>query len=154
MKVGRPANLALITLAAVMLSVVVGACGDGSEPEDRRFDLRIEAGVLNLEGPMKVKQGDEVTLNVDADEDGSFHLHGYDIEIDVGAGGTSVMQFTANATGDFPITFHPGVVASDEEEEGHDEHDDEEEEDDDEEEEHHDEGGEEIIIGSLEVGPR
>ena len=146
MKVRRPAKLVLITLVAVMLPVVAGACGDGSEPEDRMFDLRIEAGVLNLEGPMKVKQGDEVTLNVAADGDGSFHLHGYDIEIDVGAGGTSVMQFTANATGDFPITFHPDGVAS-EEEEDHDEHDEEKEED-------HDEEEEEITFGSLEVGPR
>ena len=136
MNVRRLARLALVTLAAVMLPVVVAACGDGSEPEDREFDLRIESGVLDLEGRMKVKQGDEVTLNVDADEDGSFHLHGYDIEIDVGPGGTSVMQLTANATGDFPITFHPGAVTGEEEEEDHDEE------------------GEEITVGSLEVGPR
>ena len=135
----RVAFLALATLAAAFL---LSACGGGSEPEHREFDLRIEQRKLNLQpAVIEVIQGDTVTLIIDADEHGTFHLHGYDIEIDLGPEQTATMEFAAHATGKFSITFHPGEQKrADDQKDSGDGHDDEE--------------GEEITIASLEVQPR
>ena len=95
-----------------------------------------------------------MTMSIDADEHGTLHLHGYDIEIDLGPDETSTMEFTADATGRFNITFHPGEEEHEDGSEspgaeqeseaggnssGH---------------ERDDEEGEEIPIGALEVQPR
>ena len=136
---------ALLGLVFLITAVTLYACGGGSEPEDRDFDLAIADRALNLDPPivpsvmpavMKVKQGDSVTLRIGSDEHGSLHLHGYDIEREVGPDKTATMVFTADATGNFTITFHPGD-GDEHAEEG----------------EEHDED-EEITIGSLEVHPR
>ena len=128
----------LVAFAIMAAALALSACGGDSEPQDREFDLRIEDGKLDLD-PVVIKadQGDNVTLMIDADEHGTFHLHGYDIEIEVGPDSTSVMHLTADATGNFPITFHAEL------EEGHEG----------EEREEHDEE-EESTIGSVEVHSR
>ena len=100
------AALALLALAAAVITL---ACGAEAQPQDRRFDLEINEGKLNLDPPViKVDQGDGVTLSVVADEQGTFHLHGYDIEMDLDPGEAGTMQLTADATGKFNITFHDG----------------------------------------------
>ena len=120
-------------------ALTLSGCGGDSEPQDREFDLRVEDGKLDLDpAVIKVDQGDSVTLRMDADEHGTFHLHGYDIEIEVGPDSTAVMDVTANATGNFPITFHANQEEGHEGEEEGEEHDEE----------------EEPTIGSLEVHPR
>ncbi len=124
-------KLAVLLLLLIFVTIAISACGSSSEPEDRQFDLEITEGTLNLESDaMEVKQGDTVTLSFGSDEHGSVHLHGYDIEKDVGPDETATMEFIADATGRFNITFHAG---------GEDEHEEEEE---------------EVSLGSLEVRPR
>ena len=105
-------NIRALGLLLIASAMVFAACGGGSEPEDVQFDLAIEGSEIEL-GPsvMKVKQGDDVTINIDSDKMGSFHLHGYDIETDVGPSNTATMSFTANATGSFPITFTARATA-------------------------------------------
>jgi len=135
MKASTFSRAVLLGVATLGAALILSACGAGAEPEDREFDLRIEERRLNLQpAVIKVNQGDGVTLNVDADEHGIFHLHGYDIEIDLSPEQTASMAFTANATGKFSITFHPGEEVQGEGGE-------------------HDEEGEEIPIASLEVQP-
>ena len=132
-----PAGLILLALVASLAALA--ACGGDSEPETRTFDLEISDAGLNLDRmDMDVKQGDTVTLRIDTDEHGTFHLHGYDIEREVGPDDTATMEFLANATGKFDITFHPGGESEEHEEEEHDEG--------------HE--GEEKLIGSLRVEPR
>ncbi len=98
--------MGLLLIASVL---VFAACSDDSGPKDVQFDLAIQDGAINLDPPvMKVSQGDNVTFNIDSDEMGSFHLHGYDFETDVGPSETAALAFTANATGKFPFTFHGG----------------------------------------------
>lgn len=41
-------------------------------------------------------------------EHGAFHLHGYDIEVEVGPGDATTMELVSDASGQFNITFHPG----------------------------------------------
>ena len=124
---------ALLTAVAVLVTVLAAACGDG-KPEELEIDVRVEGGDMSP-GTIKVKQGDMVTLKIQAEEAGEFHLHTYDIEKDIEPGETADFFFVADATGRFRITFHPLV-----EDEGEGEQEDEEE--------------EEIDIGFLEVGPR
>jgi hypothetical protein len=99
----------------VFMGLGLWACGGSGESEAREFSLRIEDRKLSDElAIIKVKQNDNVTLRIDSDENGVFHLHGYDEEVSVGPDGTSTIALAASATGNFKITFHPGV-----EEDGH-----------------------------------
>ena len=128
------ARLALLALVSVF-TVALSACGDGPEPRFRDFDLEIRDQKLTLDpAVIKVNQGDTVTLRIGTDEHGRFHLHGYDIEVDLDPNETARMEFTANATGKFKITFHAGDEGE------HNESSREEE--------------EEKVIASLEVRPR
>ncbi len=55
---------------------------------------------------IRVTQGDNVTLNLETDRPGSFHVHGYDLEKEAVVGEVTEFQFVADATGRFRITFH------------------------------------------------
>ena len=55
---------------------------------------------------IQVKQGDNVTLNLETDRPGSFHIHGYDLEQVAAVGKVTQFQFVADATGRFRINFH------------------------------------------------
>ena len=61
---------------------------------------------------IRVKQGDQVTLNLDSNRPGSFHIHGYDLQQEVVLGEVTPFRFVANATGRFRINFH-GVAEPD-----------------------------------------
>lgn len=101
---------ALWALSALVIGLALAACGGGGEPETLRFSLEIEKRQLKVaEGELIVKQDDLVSLVVESDEDGTFHLHGYDAEAGLTAGETATFNFDAYATGRFSITFHPGV---------------------------------------------
>ena len=104
--------LLLLFLAA---SFAIAACGNG-ETKAITFNLEIEDGSLKQDEPvLRAEQGDEVTISITSDENLSFHLHGYDVEREVGPGAPVSFEFTANATGSFPFTIHigPGIDAED-----------------------------------------
>ena len=89
---------------ALAVSVLVAACGGGG-PEELEIPVRVDQERLSPE-TVRVKHGDMVTLRIQADDDGEFHLHGYDIERDVSTGQVVDLYFVADATGRFKITFH------------------------------------------------
>ena len=66
---------------------------------------------------IRVSQGDSVTLNLETDQPGTFHIHGYDYQQEARVGEVTDFQFTADATGRFRINFHgmapPDEAASD-----------------------------------------
>ena len=104
--------LLLLFLAA---SSTIAACGS-EETKAITFILEIEDGSLKQGDPvLRAEQGDQVTISLISDENLSFHLHGYDIEREVGPGAPVSFEFTANATGSFPFTIHigPGIDAED-----------------------------------------
>lgn len=99
----------LLFLALVGI-IVVAACGSGDEPEEVAFDLRIsDRGLVGSEPEMEVKQGDTVTFSITSDEVTSFHLHGYDHEIDLEPNVPGRVSLTADIAGSFPITIHVGA---------------------------------------------
>ncbi len=122
---------ALLTLVAVLVTALAAACG-GGEPEKVRIPVRVENGKLIPE-TIKVKQGDIITLMIQVEEPGEFHLHTYDIDMDIETGDAAEFIFVAEATGRFRITFHQS---------GEGDH------------EGGDEEEEEVDIGFLEVGPK
>ena len=131
----------LITKVGVVCAIVAVACG-GSAPEAVEIPVKVAGDTMNPE-TIRVKQGDMVTLKIQAEEAGEFHLHGYDIKKDIEGGEETDFYFVADATGRFRITFHHSEENHGEKEEkkGDQGHEGAEE-------------GEEIEIGFLEVGPR
>ena len=127
-------GMLLITFT-VLSTMLVGACG-GSEPQKLEIPVSVAGETMNPE-TITVKQGDMVTLKIQTEEAGEYHLHSYDIETDVKPGEVTDLFLVADATGRFRITIH------------HDESDHEREE-----EEHGKDEEGEIDIGFLEVRPR
>ena len=135
----------MLIIAAVLATLLAAACG-GGEAEELEITVSVEGEAMSPE-TIKVKQGDMVTLEIQVEEAGEFHLHGYDIEKDIEPGQVTDFFFVADATGRFKITFHHSEEGEGEETksdgqgsktEG----------------DHEEEEGEEVEIGYLEVGPR
>ena len=92
---------------------MLAACdGDGaSGPTERTITIELERGQIAGDASnWQVNANDEVTLVVRSDEPVNFHLHGYDLEQDVTPEDPATFNFTANATGSFPITIHRSDV--------------------------------------------
>ncbi len=94
-------TLALAASAGILLAA---ACSSGGP-------MHVEVSVKLAETGMtpnliQAKQGDMVMLNIQAHERGNIQLHGYDIEKEVAADAVTELEFTADATGRFKITFH------------------------------------------------
>lgn len=80
------------------------ACGGGGTQE---LEVLVEIGEEKMSPEtVRVKQGDTVTLKINSDEGGEFHLHGYDLEQEIEAASPSELVFVADDTGRFRITFH------------------------------------------------
>ena len=129
-------SLLIITMAGVG-TILAAACG-GSAPEAVEIPVTVEGKTMNP-GTIRVKQGDMVTLKIDAEDDGEYHIHGYDIEQNIDGDAVASFYFVADATGRFKITFHHSKKGDDEHKEGN---------------HGHEEEDAEFDIGFLEVGPR
>ena len=77
----------------------------GTGPQDRTFDISIEGGEMSPR-EISVNEGDSVTLHITSDERMEFHVHGYDVEREVGSGQTARLHFEADLTGRFEIEDH------------------------------------------------
>ena len=96
-------------LAAVGL-LLIAACS-GSAPETVEFNLDIRDRTLAQDSPViRVKNGDTVVLFISSDEAGTIHLHGYDLEDELGEEGVTRMEFVANLEGRFAMAMHPASV--------------------------------------------
>ena len=104
-------------IAALALTALIAACG-GGEPEELTFNLEIKNGALvGEDSTLEVKQDDKITIELTSDELVNYHLHGYDLEGDVGPDMPVTMEFDAYATGSFPLTIH--ISSADGSEGGH-----------------------------------
>ena len=105
----RHQGLPALALALVLL-LTLAACGAAAPPPQLDWTLRIANGGMTPD-TVAVRQGDTITARLESDRAGVVHFHGYDLEREVTAGETAELQFTANATGRFPITFHETAAA-------------------------------------------
>ena len=73
-----------------LLTLLLAACGSNTEPQTRIFDLDIAGGSLDGEHrTLRVDHNDEVVLRITSDQQGSFHLHGYNLETTLTPGETA-----------------------------------------------------------------
>ena len=101
---------------AIVLAVLLAAACEDREPQDVAFEMEIVGGELTGdESTLTVNQGDTVTIDWTSDLPLLVHLHGYNIEAQVGPGVTAPMNFEAHATGRYDIFIHAaeGVLTAD-----------------------------------------
>jgi hypothetical protein len=72
------------------------------------IDVAIAGGKVSPDPSrrVEVKTGDQVHLTVTSDTADEIHIHGYDIEKEVSAGGTITIDFTADIPGQFEVEAH------------------------------------------------
>ncbi len=110
----------LLLLWLTPLTLLLAACGSNTEPQTRIFDLDIAGGSLDGEHrTLIVDHNDEVVLRITSDQQGSFHLHGYDLETSLTPGETAALAFTANATGKFDFEMHTASAGHESTGDGH-----------------------------------
>ena len=139
-----------VAIAAILVISLTSACGGGGEPQALTIRVTVDGESMEPE-TVRVTQGDMVTLQIQTEHSGEFHVHGYDVKTDAEAGETTDLFFQADPTGRFKITFHESETT--EEKPNGDSH-------------HEEKAGEkgtghdeasdesEIELGFLEVGPR
>ena len=74
-------------------------------PRERTFDVSIEGGEMSP-NEISVNESDRVTLHISSDEPMEVHVHGYDMEHEVGPGQKAELHFKADLTGRFEIEDH------------------------------------------------
>jgi hypothetical protein len=55
---------------------------------------------------LEFNAGDQIRFNVKSNEADEVHVHGYDIEQEVGAGGTAKLSFPADLEGIYEVELH------------------------------------------------
>ena len=96
----------IIAALIALVTLLAAACED-REPQDIAFEMDLAGGELTGdESTLTVNQGDTVTIDWTSDLPLLVHLHGYNIEAEVGPGVTAPMNFEAHATGRYDIFIH------------------------------------------------
>lgn len=58
---------------------------------------------------IEVSEGEQIRFRVTDDADGEVHLHGYDVEKEVGPGSPASFNVKATITGRFEVELHPAT---------------------------------------------
>lgn len=106
--------------AILFLTIVVGGAyylrpdtdgratsGSGVEvpvPPLKSFTLEVkDRKLVSGSSTLTVKQGDQVSITITADESDELHLHGYDKSVEFEANTLATLSFTADRSGRFPF---------------------------------------------------
>ena len=117
--IGLAVSTFLLMLACGASAPADEAPGEGSSDVGSREGSRQSVVAVSFAGDqlspetIQVRQGDAVTLNLESDRAGTFHIHGYDLEKYAAVGEVSEFRFEANATGRFRINFHGAAASED-----------------------------------------
>lgn len=99
----------LLTAGALVLAQPAAAVAPAG-PKPVTFMIAVgKKGVVGGPKKLMAKRGQRVTLVIVSALTGTVHVHGYDIERPVRAGGTARISFTATITGRFVIELHGNV---------------------------------------------
>ena len=100
--------------ALTLLAIALAAPPAHAQPAERSIALSIVN--RSVSGPdvlpgrgagaVKVLQGDTIAIRFSSDEAATLHLHGYNVQTKIAAGGIADMRFRARATGRFAIETH------------------------------------------------
>ena len=97
------------TSAATATSPTTPGSGSGSPTEGGTVvEATIAGGKVTPDPSRKiqVKAGHEVHIRVTSDQADEVHVHGYDIEAEVGPGEPADIDFTADIPGQFEVEAH------------------------------------------------
>lgn len=76
-------------------------------PAGTTIDVGYAGGkVTGVDGRISVPVGKPVLVRVTSDVAEEIHVHGYDLEADLTAGGTAEIGFTADIPGSFEVELH------------------------------------------------
>ena len=110
-RIGRTAAATFVLVAAVL----VGCVTENRRPatcdaDETTIELTVSATALEPNDPAACR-GQLVTMIIDSEVDGVFHIHGLDDLVPataVVAGEQVTLEFTVDRSGQFPIELHPG----------------------------------------------
>ena len=126
-----------IFITGILFVLIIVGCSNsegGSDNTGVKIEVSVEkVGDILQPKDIKVKHKQDVTINIKSDVDGTFHIHGYNLEKELKSGQNSEIRFLADATGRFPLGFHKAESSS-KDDHDHDDH-------------------EEMIIGNFIVEP-
>ena len=97
--------IAVIVLILGGLYFILRPDTSSSGPRHRTFELSIKEGEMSP-SEISVNEGDRVTLRISSDKPMEVHMHGYDLEQEVGPGQPATLHFKADLTGRFEIEDH------------------------------------------------
>jgi hypothetical protein len=100
-------------LILLLVVTLVGCVSDGRpgacDADELTIEMTVTATALEPDDPAAC--GDQaVTLVIDSEVDGIFHIHGLDAVLPatpISAGETLTLQFDATTSGQFPVELHP-----------------------------------------------
>ena len=71
------------------------------------FDITVEHGrLVSKQRILVVHRDDDVTLHITVDKPDEFHLHGYNLLVELAPGKMATLRFRANLTGRFTYELH------------------------------------------------
>lgn len=105
---GFSAKINYRALLLALCTVIVTSSCTTSAPEIVELDISITNKSMTP-NEISVKQNDTLVMNISSDEDGSIHIHGYDIEKKVSKNVKQQLKLDTYATGMYNIAFHIGT---------------------------------------------
>ena len=91
----------------LLIAALLGTLAQQAIGDKRIIELAIHDGEVAPQARiLTVSQDDEVVVRITSDKPLHIHLHGYDLETDIGPNVVTPLRFTASATGRFPIEIH------------------------------------------------
>jgi hypothetical protein len=101
-------------LLPLLIAIAITGCVDENRPEDcddaaKTIELAVSATTLEPTDPAACRD-QLVTLQVTSDVDAVIHIHGLDALVPattISAGEETVLEFTAEISGQFRIELHP-----------------------------------------------
>ena len=99
----------LVVLAVTLVGCVSDRRPGGCDADELTIEMTVSAGVLEPDDPAACRD-QAVTLLIDSEVDGVFHIHGLDALVPattISAGEELTLEFEATTSGQFPIELHP-----------------------------------------------
>ena len=98
--------------AAALLAALALLAACANEPVAHEVEIVVQNGAIVVgPGSISARQGDDVTLLIDADADATLHAHGLPDVIAIRAGEPTRVELDTRYAGEFDVELHLGPVA-------------------------------------------
>lgn len=98
------------TTAATSTATTPAATTTVAKPKPRIPTVNVKSGKpVGGVRKIEVSEGEQIRFRVTDDAESTVHLHGYDVEKDVGPGNPASFNVKATITGRFEVELHPAT---------------------------------------------